>query len=146
MLFALIALCALAVSLPMEWFTLHNASFTPDRPFGNFADMMPESVDITVSGLKGSINFLVKIPIWFLAVIGMAGAVIALLNRAGIILVPVWGICIPIFFSGAYMAIGLWVALKDDASPGIGIITGLAGIILALLAALTSRVREDTDE
>jgi hypothetical protein len=153
-LFALLAIAALGVSLPMEWFSHQKIMFADDQPFGNFGQAASTTEKTPVIGMKHSIILMkhsekhaVSIPITFLIIIGMAGAALALLNRAGVILVPIWGIFIPIAFAGAFIVIDLINIIKHDLkSPGIGVITATAGIGLALAAALTCRPEKGENE
>ena len=137
------AILALVVSLPMEWITLHKASFVPDRTFGNFSNMLPNTIAMSITGLNGHITWLVKMPIWFIVVIGIAGVVISVLIGIRAILLPTWALLIPIVFSGIYMFIGLSVGLKEQASIGIGLIVALIGIGLAFVHALTCQPKEE---
>ena len=144
---ALLAILALGASLPMEWYAIQKIQFTNDQPFGNFGSRPSTTEDTPVIGSKNYITFLVAIPILFLIIIGIAGAAMALLNRSGAILIPIWGILIPIVFSGAYIILELTRVMKDRLrSPGIGIIVALTGIGLAFISALTCQPKKDKND
>ena len=143
-LLALLAICALAVSLPMEWYSAQKPIFASDQPFGNFGHKDTRTEDTPYIGLKHTITLLVTIPVTFLIIIGIAGTAIALLNRAGAILVPTWGILIPIVFSGAYIIFELTKIIKHNyKKPGIGIFIATVGIGFAFAAALTCQPKKD---
>lgn len=140
---ALLAIGALAVSLPMEWFSVQKIDFAGDQPFGNFNAAPSKTEAFSVIGSKNSIRLGVDVPITFLVIIAGAGAAMALLNRLRIIVIPVWGILIPIFFSAAYFILELARITNDKLrTPGIGIITALTATGLAVLAALTCRPKD----
>jgi len=151
---ALLAIALLAVSLPMEWFSQHKIMFADDQPFGNFSQKASRTEKTPVIGLKHYVELMKKsekhavtIPITFLIIIGIAGAVIALLNRMRVILVPTWGILIPVVFSGVFVVLELINIIKNNLkTPGIGIITAVVGIGLALVAALTCQPEKDEPE
>jgi hypothetical protein len=131
------SLLALAVSIPLEWLTIHNATMTLDingMPQGMPSGFGP--ISLTVTGLNGHLSLGVKAPIWLLIVVGMVGTALSMLNTTGVTGTPRWIPGIPLAIAAIYFLAGLLIGLSGDASLGIGTFVALAGVSMGFVLVL----------
>lgn len=123
-----VGIIAGALSIPMTWFTIHNAQMNGPFPGMSF----PGGMSFDVTGLNGSITFLFKIPIWFLSLAAVGANVLQLLrnNAAFPVSKVVDGILAGV--ACVWIAIGVLTSLSG-ASLGIGAILGLAAAVIPLV-------------
>lgn len=127
------------ISLPMTWMSIRGASF--EGPMGSLFNQTMEGVSINVTGLNGSVTLLVKMPIWFLVLMGVAASSLQLMRSSAMFEIPpavAWSTSI---LSCGGIAIAILITLfSSQASLGLGALVGLAGaaIPLACLATPTA--------
>lgn len=123
-----LTLLAFVCALPLEWFTLTNAT-------GSDGEVVPSLV---ATGMNGSISlFYVSMPIWLLLVISGSALMIGFANLAGVTTIPrVMPIAL-LLIPGAYYAEVFFLPyeLKPDQSATVAI-----GAVMAIIATVTGAV------
>jgi hypothetical protein len=123
-----LTLVAFVCTLPVEWFTITNAT-------GSDGGVIPSLV---VTGMDGSISLCnVWMPIWLLLVISGSGLVIGIANLAGVTTIPRVVPVALLFIPGAYYAeiFLLPYVVKSDQSVTVSI-----GVFIAVIATVTAAV------
>ena len=134
-LLALVALALLATSVPMEWFTLHDAALTLSGPAFELGDVsfMPANATLVATGLNGSLTILVDVPIWVVVVLGALGVLVVAADRLGLArvsrVVPALLIAVSAVHVVAAMLVG---ALGEGASLGAGSFVAAGGLIASM--------------
>ena len=138
------AMLALAISLPLEWMTIHNAKMQFSGAFQGVGDMMSSSLGtmtLKVTGINGHITFLAKLPIWLIVVVGLVGVLLAFLNCLRVATLPRIVPLVPLSLSAIYVVIALLVTIgSSEATVGVGVFVALLGLILGYVHALTRRI------
>lgn len=139
------SLLALALSLPLEWMTIHNAHMQLSGGMQGFGQHMGSSMGtmtLQVTGINGSITFLAKVPIWLIVGLGMVGSGLALLNALGAASLPKLVPLIPLVLAAFYTGIAIAVAIASaEASLGIGAFIALLGLVLGTVLTFSHRPR-----
>lgn len=120
-----VAILALIISIPLEWMTLHNAKM-------NFPGLFSQSLVLT--GFNGHITILAPVPFWALVLLGLVGAVVALLNGLSISSLPRIVVLVPLLLSLLHVGAALMIPHFSDgeATLGIGGFVAFIGLALAL--------------
>jgi hypothetical protein len=138
------AMLALAISLPLEWMTIHNAKMQFSGAFQGVGDMMSSSLGtmtLKVTGINGHITFLAKLPIWLIVGVGLVGVLLAFLNCLRATSLPKLVPLVPLSLSALYVFIALVITIgSSEATIGVGIFVALLGLVLGYIHALTYRI------
>lgn len=142
---AFLSLVALAASVPMVWFTIHESQLTFTGPFGNSETLSPPSggmmtMALDVTGLNGTLTLLVELPIWGVVAIGGVGVLLALSNRLGATrlpgLLPVVCVAIALVFTFSGLAVGI---ASSQADLGAGAVVASLGLLVSVALLLPAR-------
>lgn len=129
------------ISLPMTWMSIRGASI--EGPMGSLFNQALQGVSLDVTGLNGSVTLLVKTPIWFLVLMGVAASGLQLMRSSAMFEIPpavAWGASI---LSCGGIALAILITLfSSQASLGIGALVGLVGAAVPL-ACLTTPTADD---
>ena len=134
-LLTLVAFALLATSVPMEWFTLHDAQLSWSSPAFDLggASLAPSHATLVATGLNGSLTLLVGLPIWVVVVVGALGVLVVAADRLGVArvprLVPALVIAVAAVHVVAAMLVG---ALGEGATLGAGSFVAAAGLIASM--------------
>jgi len=119
-----IAIVAGLLSLPLTWMTLTGA--TMRGPFGNSMGSPFGGMTINVTGLNGSLTFLVKTPIWLVIGMAIAANALQLMRNTKVFAVPPvaeWGTAVVAL---VWVSMAILIALgSEKAGLGIGALVGL---------------------
>jgi hypothetical protein len=143
-----IAIVSGLLSLPLTWMTLSGA--TMQGPFGQSFGSPFGGMTINVTGLNGSITFLVKTPIWLIVGVAIVANALQLMRNTKVFAVPPaaeWGT--------AVVAVG-WAIIANllaigaaKATLGIGALLGLAcagGALVCLVIKSPPEVKSSDPE
>lgn len=111
------SIIALLVSIPLDWFQISG---------------------YTANGMSGSLTFLVQLPIWLVAVLGVVGVSLNILNHLGLASIPRFIAVGFLVVSSLYVLIALVILpTSSDVKLLIGPVVALAGLILGYWSALS---------
>jgi hypothetical protein len=142
---AIAIVCGL-LSLPMTWMTVTGA--TMQGPFGQSLGSPFGGMTINVTGINGSLTFLVKTPIWFIVGVAIAANALQLMRNTKVFAVPPVAEWVTAIGGVGWVVIAILSAVGSaKATLGIGAILGLvcAGGALLCLVIKSPPVEQSSD-
>ena len=86
---------------------------------------------MSVTGLNGHITLGIKMPIWLIISIGIAGLIFVFLNISRVTELPKVALIEPLGISCIYVLLGIGVGIfSNDASPSIGGFLAFSGLAI----------------
>lgn len=160
---ALLALVALALSVPLTWFTFEGAPLALDESvtlsedvfaaaepalaledLGALSELtsLPSTRTFVATGVNGTLNMIGELPIWFVVLVGALGVLVGALNRADVVRVPTLVPALLVAFAGVHVVAGVLVGLlADEAVLGSGGIVAAVGLLVGIGLVFPPRVR-----
>ncbi|MEN1681041.1 MAG: hypothetical protein AAGJ46_15745 [Planctomycetota bacterium] len=114
-------------SLPLTWMTIRNPTLTFD--VGGFqpqlGGLMP-MMAMDVTALNGHVTLLFKTPIWLIVGGAILANLLVVLRGTDLFEVPTAAIWVIALLAGAWSVVPLVASFSGQATPGIGLLLGLA--------------------
>lgn len=140
-----LAMIAGLISLPMTWMTIQQVewqggfgpAFIP--PFGG--------MKFDVTGLNGSVTFLVKTPIWFIVGVAISASLLQLMQESQTFAVPKFAIWMTPLLAVGWVLIVITLALfSGKATLGLGSLLGLFAAVVPAVCAVMQSSPERADD
>lgn len=140
-----IAIVAGLLSLPLTWMTLTGA--TMRGPFGESMGAPFGGMTINVTGLNGSLTFLVKTPIWFVIGLAIAANALQLMRNTKVFAVPPVAEWVSAVVALVWVSMAILIALgSEKAGLGIGALVGLVCAAIPVVCLVIKSPPESANE
>lgn len=137
-----IAIVVGLLSLPMTWMTLTGG--TMRSPFGETLGFPVGGMTINVTGLNGSITFLVKTPVWFVVGVAILANALQMMKNTKVFAVPAAAEWVTAILAVGWVTVAILVGIgSEKASLGIGAVLGLVCAAIPLVCLLVKSPPEE---
>lgn len=136
------AIVAALLSLPLTWMSIQNVQFhgSLDSLFNSFGGMT-----INVTGLDGSVTFLVKAPIWFIVCIAICANVLQLMAGSKSFAIPRFAEWATAIIATTWIGLTVIIAMfSGKATLGIGALLGLLSAVIPVVCLCMATSTDET--